>query len=87
MGPKNIVDEKKNIVDAQPCTLRDKSPPIQILRLNSLLCFLLRNAASQSQKGVESATSQRSKTRAERDSKARGRPGRSIFSRWALLPD
>lgn len=53
MGPKNIVDEKKNIVDAQPCTLRDKSPPIQILRLNSLLCFLLRNAASQSQKGVE----------------------------------
>ena len=55
--------------------LRDKSPPIQILCLNSLLCFLLRNAASQSQKGVESATSQRLKTRAERDSKARGRQG------------
>ena len=67
--------------------LMDKSSQIQIFCLNSPLCFPLSNAASPSQKGAGSAASHRLRTRAELVLRGKGAPGRSLFSRWALLPD
>lgn len=66
--------------------LMDKSSQIQIC-LNRPLCFPLSNAASPSQKGVGSAASHRLRTRAELVLRGKGAPGRSLCSRWALLPD